>query len=57
MRNDARILEDAASYQISDDNSSVDSMRAEKQEDGRAYYLIRGTITVKMSPYRSRRRT
>ena len=45
---DAQFLEGAASHQMSDDDSSsVDSILAEKQEDGRTYYLIRGTITVK----------
>jgi hypothetical protein len=38
IRSDTRILGDAASYQISDyDNSSVNSIRAEKQEDGRTW--------------------
>jgi len=56
-RSDAQIFEDTASHQISDDDdSSLDSIRAEKQEDGRMYYVIRGTVTVKMSPHGSRRR-
>ncbi|KAF8540205.1 hypothetical protein BDD12DRAFT_804699 [Trichophaea hybrida] len=55
-RSDAQIFEDAASYQISDDDSSVDSIQAEKQEDGRMQYFIHATVRVKMSPRGSRRR-
>jgi hypothetical protein len=54
---DAQIFEDAASHQMSDnDNSSVDSIRAEKQEDSRTYHFTHGMVTVKISPHRSRLR-
>ena len=56
-RSDAQIFEDTASHQISDDDdSSLDSIGAEKQEDGRTYYVIHGTVTVKVSLRGSRRR-
>jgi hypothetical protein len=57
-RSDAQIFEDTASHQISDDDdSSVNRIQAEKQEGGRTYYVIHGTVTVKMCPYESRRKT
>lgn len=45
----AQIFEDAASYQILDNNSSVDSILAEKQGDGITRYLIRGIVTMNMN--------
>jgi hypothetical protein len=57
-RSDAQTFKDAVSYQISDDdNSSIDTIQTEKQEDSRTYYLINGKVTLKMSPRRSRRKT
>ena len=53
----AQTFIDTISYQISDDNSSIDSIQAEKQEDCRTYYLIYGTVTLKMSPRGSCRKT
>lgn len=51
---DAQIFEGAASRQISDDeNSPVDGMLVEMQGDDRKHYIIRGTVTVKMSPNES----
>lgn len=44
-RSDAQTFEGAASHQISDDdNSSINSIRAETQEDGRTYYLTVGRL-------------
>jgi hypothetical protein len=48
---DAQIFEDAASYQISDNNSSINNTWAEKQKDSRTYYLTHGIVTVKISPH------
>ncbi|KAH6702779.1 hypothetical protein BKA61DRAFT_740376 [Leptodontidium sp. MPI-SDFR-AT-0119] len=51
---DAQIFEGAASRQISDDkNSPVDSILIEVQGDDRKHYIIRGLVTVKMSPNES----
>ncbi|KAF8846422.1 hypothetical protein BDZ45DRAFT_700004 [Acephala macrosclerotiorum] len=52
--NNTQIFE---TYQISDDdNSSIGSIQAKKQKSSRMYYLIRGTVTMKISLYGSRRR-
>jgi hypothetical protein len=57
-RSDAQTFKDAVFYQISDDdNSFINSIQAEKQEDCRTYYLIHGTVTLKMSPHGSCRKT
>ena len=54
---DDQVFEDAASHKRSDDDlDDVDRMLAEKQRDGRTFYLISRTITAKMKPHRSRRR-
>ena len=54
---DTHIFEGAVSDQISDNNdSSVDSIWAEKQEDGRMHHPIHTTVTVRMKPRRSRGR-
>ena len=51
----AQIFEDAASYQTSDnDNSSIDSIQLEKQEDSRTSYFIYRRVMVKISLHRSR---
>jgi hypothetical protein len=50
----AQIFEGAASRQISDNKSSpINSILVEVQGDNRKYYIIRGIITVKMSPNES----
>jgi hypothetical protein len=47
----AQIFEDAASRQILDNESSpVDGILVEMQGDDGKHYIIRGTMTVKMSP-------
>ena len=49
-----QIFEDAASYQMSDNNnSSVDSIQAEKQ-DSRTYHFTYRIVTVKISLHKSR---
>jgi hypothetical protein len=51
---DAQIFEGAASRQISgDENSPVDGILVEMQGDDGKRYIIRGTVTVKMSPNES----
>jgi hypothetical protein len=51
---DAQIFESAASRQISDDeNSPVDGILVETQGDDGMHYIIRGMVTVKMSPNES----
>jgi hypothetical protein len=53
-RINAQTFKDAISYQIlDDDNSSIDSIYVEKQEDCRMYYLIYRTVTLKISLCRS----
>jgi hypothetical protein len=50
----AQIFEGAASRQISDNESRpVDGILVEMQGDDGKHYIIRGTITVKMSPNES----
>ena len=54
MLKDTQIFEGAASRQISDnENSPVNSILVEIQGDNGKYYIIRETVTVKMSPNES----
>jgi hypothetical protein len=54
---DNQVFEDAASYKSLDSGLyDVDRIPEEKQGDSRTCYLIRGTVTMKMNQYRSRRR-
>jgi hypothetical protein len=47
---DDQVFESAASHKSSDDDLyDVDRKLAEKQGDGRTFYLIHGTVTVKMN--------
>jgi hypothetical protein len=52
-----QVFQDAASYKsLGDDLYDVGRILGEKQGDGRTFYMICGTVTVKMNLHGSRRR-